>query len=247
MSLGNFYVWNKQFPAGQELLEQALEMTQSHKLKRIITTSLVDSWRRWAEDALTDKMPGSALEKGLSGVHTGKPVLVEGAYDYRLVDAVARSLLIAVRALKSLNPPSESQLQRVRAAVQFVAADARFRQIETWERLGRSIAQLPEGYIESSTGSASVFVGKRDRAATVSATSDSDDVGNLRRLGVVVNRRETFGFISHPEFPGNVFFHLGSLISPSEKDSIRVGVSVEFSHSKDADGRDRAEQVVLVP
>lgn len=244
-SLGNFFVWDKQYSAGQELLEQALELTQSHKMRRIITTAIVESWRRWAEEEVTNKMPPSAFEKGMSGVHTGKPLLLEGAHDYRLVEAVARSLVVAVRAMRSLNAPTESQLKRLRVEVGFVSRDGRFRQIDSWERLARSLSQLPEGYLDSVS----------DRPDPRSVTSVDPSFGQRieevlvapgRLRGVVVNQRESYAFISHPDFPANVFFHFGSLSMPGDKDRIHIGAQLEFTHARDDDGRDRAEQVVVV-
>lgn len=32
-------------------------------MTRIITTAIVESWRRWAEDELANKMPESAFDK----------------------------------------------------------------------------------------------------------------------------------------------------------------------------------------
>ncbi|MCB8044167.1 cold shock domain-containing protein [Microbacterium oxydans] len=67
-----------------------------------------------------------------------------------------------------------------------------------------------------------------------------------RLQGTVVNIRESYAFIGHPRFPANVFFHFGALVAPEDKSRIRTGASVEFSHSRDADGRDRAERVTLL-
>lgn len=253
-ALGNFYVWDKQYEAGQELLEQALDLTQSHKMTRIITTAIVESWRRWAEDELANKMPESAFDKGLSGVHTGKGLLVAGAHDYRLVEAVARALLISVRALRGLNVPTDEQLHRVRAEVNFVAADGRFRQVDTWERLARAVEQLPTEYLIHVLG------GPRSQAEHTTSNTESPIKANdpdevlsdgaqadlVRLQGVIVNFRESYAFIGHPQFPANVFFHFGALVTAADKARIRTGVSVEFSHSRDADGRDRAERVTLI-
>lgn len=244
-ALGNFYVWEKQYEAGQELLEQALGLTLSHKMKRIITTAIVESWRRWAEDELANKLPESALIKGFSGVHTGKTLLTEGAHDYRLVEAVARSLLVAMRALKGLSAYTTAQLDRLQAELSFVAADGRFRQVDSWERLARAAEQLPVEFPEQDRRRLRPLA---DRTAPnsepESALHDAEIEGRLQ--GTVVNIRESYAFIGHPQFPANVFFHFGALVAPEDKSRIRTGVSVEFSHSRDADGRDRAERVTLL-
>ncbi|GAA1658753.1 NB-ARC domain-containing protein [Microbacterium flavum] len=244
-SLGNFFVWDKQYGAGQELLEQALDLTQSHKMRRIITTAIVESWRRWAEEELTNKMPPSAFEKAMSGVHTGKPLLLEGTHDYRLVEAVARSLLVAVRAMRNLNPPTDPQLSRLRVEVRFVSRDGRFRQVDSWERLTRSLGQLPDGFLDRHSDP----LDPRPKAPVdvrVSEPTEDAAAATGRLRGVVVNQRESYAFISHPDFPANVFFHFGSLSVPGDKDRVLVGAVLEFTHARDDDGRDRAEQVIVI-
>lgn len=245
MALGNFYIWDHHFAKGQELLEMALEKTPSHKLRRIITTAIVESWRRWAEQELSDKLPEAAMDKGLSGIHTGKALLLEGAHDYRLVEAVARSILVTVRALRAIGSPPSAQIQRVGAEVQFAAADGRFRGVETWERVTRAIEIMPDVL------SAQLLPPARPRRKP-QITEDAGGPSMLaskpdgRLLGVVISKRETYAFISHPSFPANVFFHVASLTAGTDFSQVKVGSSVEFVHTKDADGRDRAESVLLL-
>lgn len=251
-ALGNFYIWDKRFSEGLELLSLALQMTDSSKLKRIITTASVDGWRRWAEDELDEKMPQSAVEKGLTGVRLGKVLLQEGTHDYRLVESVARALLVALRALRALSDADENDLDSIRRELKFVSRDGRFRFAEAWDRIPALLSQLPTTYKlapdnflahETSPQGA----GPSDSTDASAADLPSQDAALPTHTGVIINRRETFAFISHPDFPGNVFFHVGSLSRAEDWEHLRTGSTVEFVYSKDTEGRDRAKHVVLVP
>ena len=239
MALGNFYVWEHKFAEGQELLEQALD-TPSPTLRRIISTSLVDSWRRWAEQDLVDKLPESAFEKGLSGFYVGRPLLIEGVHDLKLIDAMARSLAMAYRAARLLSDLSEVQATRAQGAIAQVLKDGRFRIVESWERIVRAVDALPDHIRRQIVPDA--------WADSLAARREAvrKDNGEQRLVGLVFGLKERFGFISHPNFPLNLFFHLGSLTTPSDRAHLAVGVAVEFTPSVDGDGRNRAEKVTVI-
>ncbi|MER3388559.1 MAG: NB-ARC domain-containing protein [Microcella sp.] len=250
MALGNFYIWEKRWAAGQEKLELALEGAKSPKLRRIITTSIVESWRRWAEEELEDKMPESSLEKALSGVYTGKALLQEGVHDYRLVEAMARSLISSTRALRAIASPSEALHARVESELRFASQDGRFRTVESWERLVDSVRQLGPDIVVSlgfiSADSSRHARPESGRETKRTETSSPTAVRGGRLTGVIVNRQQSFAFIAHPDFPGNLFFHFGALERADEADALDRGVRVEFSHAQDSEGRDRAQRVVIV-
>ncbi|MBD8535215.1 NB-ARC domain-containing protein [Plantibacter sp. CFBP 13570] len=248
MALGNYYVWDRRYSLGQELLESALEETGSHKLRRIITTAIVDSWRRWAEAELDDKMPESALEKGLSGTHTGKLLLVESAHDFRLADAVVRSIVVSVRAIKSMNDPSDSQRLRVGSELQFAMNDQRLRTVDSWERLVRVVAQLPDDFLlHQKRFLITAGSPRAERDQIVGLEWSGEQVSEARRFsGAILSVRERYAFISHPDFPENLFFHFGALAHPDDRGALMEGLAVEFDVSQDAEGRYRAENVVVV-
>ena len=246
MALGNFYIWEKNYQRGQELLEDALENTEVSKLKRIVTTALVDSWRRWGEDELTDQMPESAFSKGLAGVHTGKPLLLEGAHDARLVDSVVRAMTTATRALRIMSNPSPAQLPQFSADVQLLARDGRFRGSESWDRFEREYDMLDAGSKVKLTISPAMSLNSPHTPSGATETPLPLPVapsGPGRYVGTIVTCRDSYAFIGHADFPHNVFFHFGALEHAGDRPLLRPGAVVEFSQEDDPDGRPRAARV----
>ncbi|MRX42128.1 NB-ARC domain-containing protein [Agromyces kandeliae] len=238
MALGNYYVWIRRFAEGQELLEQALD-SDSKKLQRIVTTALVDSWRRWAEDELQDRMPDAAVDKCLAGFTAGRSLLDAGSHDFKLIEAVGRSVTDAAKALRYVAEATPQQIRRLKSALDYILDNVgRFRVVESWKRLTAAVASLPDSIQKQ------LLPNGWPSPAIRQAGSEQLPVSpGIQYSGSIITVKETYGFIAHPEFPNNVFFHFGTLRNNPDPALLIPGTLVSFTHARDQDGRDRAETV----
>ncbi len=241
-ALGNFLVWDKTYAEGQEYLEEALD-TSSHKLARIVTTALVDSWRRWAEDELLEKRPAVALDRALAGFYCAKPLIDSGSRDARLVSGAVRAAAVAFRSLSKLEADAKrDDVARARSALASVAEhEGLFRRSEEWPRLVAAMQGKGAAALDSA-GVIARLLGEPTRQRVPVSTEESVVV----RRGRVLSYKGTYGFISHPEIPDNVFFHAGALTSFLDDGGPSAGQLVEFVLDEDSQGRFRAREVTPV-
>jgi cold shock CspA family protein/tetratricopeptide (TPR) repeat protein len=246
LALGNFYVWEREFSKGQEYLERALE-TKSPKMKRIVTTALIDSWRRWAELELDNHQPRAALDMAMSGFYCGRGLIEAGSQDMKFVDSTLRSFTLAIRALVRDQDPSQNDISRIEAALSFVSPRlGLFRSTRGWERFSAALRSVPDSSetikIRSLTADWPLSVAvNREHPVPIANTG-----AELIRRGTVVSVRETFGFISHQDYSENIFFHFGAVKGPREGKSLRIGQLVEFSVQSNPEGRLKAGRVESV-
>jgi tetratricopeptide (TPR) repeat protein/cold shock CspA family protein len=250
LALGAFYVWQRDYARGQEFLEEALE-TKSIKMQRIVTTALVDSWRRWAENELEQKQPQAALDKSLTGFHCGRSLIDAGSHDRKLIDAVLRSATVAMRSLARYNSYKAGDITRVRSSLSFIKdRTPLFRSADSWDRFANASHALMASEISLELGTSlstlvtPSVVPEHPPKSPLSQPGDSTE--HVRR-GTIVNVRERYGFIAYAENEANVFFHFGSLGEDSAPAEVIAGRLVEFSISAQDDGRLRASRVDLLP
>lgn len=201
--LGKINLWARNYEESQVHLEWALEnMTGRGRLRLIILTSLVDSWRRWSESLLEDdRRPVEAAHKASAGFSQGVKELDAGAWDQRLAEMLLESANAFLRAIGELGmfPPNfESDAVRILKGVKRHAV--LFERCAAWRHFpGR--------------------VGRLYRLAAISEEVSSlcEDLVNVAKpklgdgseaspRGIVKAWRGTFGFISHPDYPSDVFF-----------------------------------------
>lgn len=238
LALGTFYTWEGEFATGQDFLEQALE-TKSFKLRRIVVTALVDSWRRWAEAEAENHLPRAAFEKSFNGYHCGKPSLETGSQDMRLADAVLRTVTQASRSMVKMFDRSEAEILRLESAIKYIGARRTlYRSARSWLRFEEASQSLIRNETDLRLSEAAAS------AVGVSRPLTPPVGGDFVRRGTIANVRDTYGFISHPEYVENIFFHFSSLAGTSSTD-LSIGKAVEFSIAAEVDGRLRASRVEL--
>jgi len=99
--LGRIRVWNGAFAAGQELIEEALQAsTGRHEL--VVTTSLIDSWGRWADSEWKAHRASEAINKSIAGFYLGRDLVKAEVKDRRLVDVTLECCLTYLRGLNAL-------------------------------------------------------------------------------------------------------------------------------------------------
>jgi tetratricopeptide (TPR) repeat protein len=202
--LGNLLVWHGDFSEGQEYLESALEEA-SGKSRLIVLTSLVESWRRWAEDLTdNDRQMISAFHKAHAGYSLGSKEMRAGVYDVKLANSVLECCSSCISAVTTGSVEADTYLKPVVEFLEFINQQRLiFEKTKAWnyfpgylgklnrfERSTATMKRLCQNLLETSE--------RKSLPATRAA--------NEELVGRVKNWRDTFGFIQHIDFPMNVFF-----------------------------------------
>lgn len=243
--LGNILIWSHRFADGQEYLEMALE-APGPKMKRIVTTSIVESWRRWAESSFDGHNPSDAYEKALAGVAVGRQTILTGSQDRKLAEAVLASLGQALRAFEQVGDRTLLDGERLAKEIRFIADwISFFRALDGWGRFQPRVvrvSQLVGG--DHSVAKASEVMTKADLSrSSAERFASSTTERALVLQGTVGSLKESFGFISHPKYPQGIFFHFGALAAGLEKAQLTIGKEVEFELELQPDRRLRAVRV----
>lgn len=230
LALGNFLVWNDMFEDGQELLEYALDNCEDSS-RVIVVTTIVESWRRWAEHVQGQHRPDQAFRFASTGFSLGVREL-SNVTDLKLAGAVASALAIAVRGATTTGV----DLRPVEKLVQSMLDDAislmrLFESSDQWVHakriLGRCVRSgLPREIVE-----------RVHRLLRINANADAVPLVGDTLIGTVVSYSQNYGFINHPSYPGNVFFHRSDVVGPDyDHFDIVKGALVDFAVFEDDRG-----------
>lgn len=96
LMLGKVLVWTGQFKEGQEYIEEALDAA-SGKHQVVISTVLIDSWARWADEEYRDRNYKNAFEMARTGFHSGLQLVGHSQSDAKLVNALAECCINGFR------------------------------------------------------------------------------------------------------------------------------------------------------
>jgi tetratricopeptide (TPR) repeat protein len=201
--LGRINLWARNYEESQVYLEWALEnMTGRGRLRLIILTSLVDSWHRWAESLLDDdRRPIEAAHKASAGFSQGIRELDSGAWDQRLAEMLlesANSFLRAIGELGAFPPYFENDAVRILKGIK--RNTILFERCSAWRHFPGRVGRLYR-----LTGISEEISSLCENLVHVAKPKLEDSsVGSPR--GVVKAWRGTYGFISHPDYPSDVFF-----------------------------------------
>ncbi|MEO5319693.1 ATP-binding protein [Arthrobacter sp. CC3] len=94
--LGKVLIWTSQYKEGQEYLEEAQD-SATGKHHFIISTVLIDSWARWADDEYKARNFRGAYEKAKTGFYSGQVLLSTPHHDNKLVNALAECTINCIR------------------------------------------------------------------------------------------------------------------------------------------------------
>lgn len=247
-TLGSYLTWMREFGEGQTLLEWALERAEG-RIKLITLTALVDSWRRWSEYLLDHEHRAlDAADKAQAGFTIGDQEIRGGVSDLRLVDAVLESFSQYIRCITSPGVDGSTRDQQtVRMARRVSTQLFAFEACRGWRHFPGYVAKLRR------TSSNSEIQDLCDRILDYARPGDDTevDVSEPQREevaeGVVKVWLGSYGFIAHPRFPRNVFFHESSVENRQrEFPGDLTGQVVRFVPRTDTDGRDRASWVHVV-
>lgn len=233
LQLGNFYVWDHRFPEGLKLIRDALVKAPAPRFAQIATTSLVECMRRWSEADLEDRRWSSAMERAIEGVTTGLELVDASTADQRMMRSIVDATTAAIKAAHHVREIDAATTARLRLILDRLRSDARFFRADRWRHLINALGSL----------SADV---RRDLNAETLAIDVVERVADGRPVGSIIQLKGTYGFLAHPDFPSNLFFHGGLLRPPLSMSELEIGAIVEFSVGSSDTGQDQAHDVCLV-
>lgn len=242
MALGNLLVWNREFVEGQEYLEAALDGASGTN-RLIALTATVDSWRRWAEYLLGERKVSDGFEKARAGFFLGIRELDANVVDLKLGGSVVEALGVAAECFLTPGSQIPEGSNRIEEMVARVYPNRRL--LESTRPWRRSVTRL--GRIMRYDGSSpSLIASVRNLLRVEPAAQNSVEEDRHQWLvGEIVSYGGTYGFIRHPEYPDNLFFHRTGIEPESLSffETAGRGEIVEFSVGRDGQGKLRATSV----
>ncbi|WP_405681219.1 NB-ARC domain-containing protein [Streptomyces sp. NBC_01238] len=245
--LGTIHLWQREYEKAQEYLVWALEeVEEKGKLYRIILTTLIDSWRRWADHLLeNDLRPVEASHNSHTAFSLGVQELRKGTYDLRLAAGTLEGAKVFMRAVTvtgALNPSFEGKtyllLRDIEAHIEL------FEKCQAW-------GQLP-GHVGKIFRARNVSDRIRELCSSLAggASSQSENLDAQEGFsGRVSGWLGRYGFITHREFPSDVFFPASvvrDLAARGEEIDL-TGCQVRFDIDEYETGaRPRASWVLIV-
>lgn len=245
-ALGNYLVWTRNYNEGQEYLEWAYERAKGrHRL--ITLTSIVESWRRWAEYLLDhERRPVEAAAKANAGFSIGLQEIKQGTHDLRLADNVLECVTTYIRCLEKAGADAANEdgttVAMLRRASEHLYS---FERCRNWSYFPGYIARLVRSSRNAIILSLCEQILQFANPDQVTRGEGRDEV----RSGVVCSWNSTYGFISNAAFPKNIFFPAAAIEGTSGPRYSQVdltGLEVRFIARADVQGRDRADWVQLV-
>ncbi|MGW4395300.1 NB-ARC domain-containing protein [Amycolatopsis nivea] len=244
--LGKILTWLGEFKDAQIYLEQALESAKG-KTRLITLTSLVESWRRWAEKLLSQEhRPIDAAHKAYAGFSIGWREVRSGTYDRRLTESVLESASLMVRCMTTKGMDQAGLQHQLDEAIKSIHSRiAIFEDCRQYTYFRRNLASFARSNPLSAEGRVILSdksINKTEGSIQHEATSADGDTGE------VCSWRETYGFIRHPDFPRNVFFPASVVenIPTLSEGRDLVGARVKFSVQDKSAERVRADWVELL-
>lgn len=239
--LGNMHVWGNFFETGQTYLNKA-KSESSGKTYLIACTAYVESYRRWAESLSEQHMVSDALQKAFLGFQLGAEVISEGIGDRKLTSELLDCIIVSFRLMSE--PASQADVSMVDDMCDWVSENHLLaRSSPNWSILERFFTSI---FTSNESGVSPLIESEyaRDKIAAVLENSGKSSSSANQLVGEVISWAGRYGFISHPKYPKNVFFHRGSLVDPNSN-LVSRGSLVIFEHIEGSDGKDAADNVRL--
>lgn len=212
LGLGRNLMWTASFEEAQHYLEECLERAQG-KTRLIAMTTMVDSWCRWSEKLLTEqRRPTEAADKAYAGFSLGISEVNSGTYDQRLTDQVIETASMFLRCAGSRGAASNDLNVELARVLKYVDLKRDiFSGCRGYRNFLRNLAHLSR---QRQLPPHARLIQELDalNASNNSQHSPTGVIGDNRVLrGSVRAWMGTYGFISHDEYPDNVFFPASSI------------------------------------
>ncbi len=245
-TLGSYLIWIKEFGEGQQLLEWGLDCAEG-RIKLITLTALVDSWRRWSEYLVDHEHRAlEAADKAHAGFSIGDQEIRGGVSDLRLFDTVLESVSQYIRCITAPGVDfTIKDLQTARLMKRVSTQLFAFEACRAWRHFPGHVAKLRRTTSSSEIQELCDRILEYARPSTGAELTDQDLQRDDVVEGVVKAWCSTYGFIAHPRFPKDVFFHASALEDGNRGASFEdlTGNIVRFIPRIESDGRVRANWV----
>lgn len=224
LGLGNIHIRNQAFEDGLELIKPLLATTTG-KLRVIAMDSYVNGLRRWAEwIGREERNPAGQHQRASTGARIALDAIDAGMLDDKLRSTACRAAATAIQGAtacldQGLAPRGlDGWLDRLGASI------TRLANASEWPDVVRQIDLLA---VRRPPISSARRLAKQlaEASADRSAWGDSDQ---SVLTGEVINLQAAYGFIRHPKFPANVFFHRDDCASLGAWSTLSIGVVVSF-------------------
>ncbi|MEU7883982.1 NB-ARC domain-containing protein [Microbispora bryophytorum] len=246
--LGTTLMWLGEFPKAQEQLEWALDRLASRgRLYLITLTLLIGSWHRWSEHLLdAERRPVEAAQKAYAGFSLGIRELRSGTYDLKLAESTLESAKSLLRAVTFTGIFDITFSHQVTVTIQALEAESHvFERCRAWKHLPGIVGKLYRADKTPPTVKQSC-----ESIVSMAKPVDPDEESEQRALhGRICSWLGTYGFIAHPDYPGNVFFPASSIkeLNARGEEINLAGLAVKFEVAEHGrDQRPRASWVSLV-
>jgi cold shock CspA family protein len=226
-------VWNREFEKGIRLIEPAVRSSDG-KAKLIAVSSLAQAYRRWAESARDQEHnPVLQYRRALQGLTIALASLETGVADRKIRDIAADCPATMLQGAASAASDSIVLTDLSTSVERLAVSLVRFVDTRSWPRLQVAAARLSR-----MAGVPASIQRLPQRMAEIDPSTSSARMadGSHRLYGEVVNLKEGYGFIRHPSFPRNVFFHLNDAADGESLADLNTGALVSFTPQEESRG-----------
>ncbi|WP_413542666.1 cold shock domain-containing protein [Citricoccus nitrophenolicus] len=226
-ALGSYLIWSHKFDEGTSLLESAIPRSTGRS-RVIAVSALAEGWRRYAESVGgEDHNPLRQFQLASKGFGIGMAAIESGIVDERLRATATDCAVVAVKGAVQSGRAGIRVPGLVDHLTRLDTTSVRLVGSRSWPSLVQTVRQLA---VTRGAPIAAKRLLERIDELTGEGVDSSPPVSSSETLvGEIVNVSERFGFIRHPKFPENVFFHAGSVISQDGIRSLKGGNLVRFS------------------
>lgn len=228
MSLGTYLVWAHQFDAGIRLLESVIPRSTG-KSRIIAVSALAEGWRRFGESASSEGHNAlHQFQYAWKGFDIAVAAIESGIVDERLRATAADCAAVAVRGAAACTQSSIRVPGLPDHLAKLNTMAVRFVDCRVWPSLIAEVRKF--ALIKGAPIAAKRLLETVNALAgeEVGTTSSLQSNGSFL-VGEIVNVSDKYGFIRHPKFPENIFFHRGSVVDDETMNALRPGLLVRFA------------------
>lgn len=243
--LGSLLTWNRSFDEGQTYLEFAHGLARG-RLKLANLTVLIESWSTWSDELCKiEKRPIEALDRARKGFALGEAEVRAGTCDLQLASQTLRCASSIIGVALTPGVSSSDVTKPLIEVISFLSEyKLLFERSKRWGSFRGVLGSLlRDGRIQPVVHAACGALLRLNKDEIAQSTRPEKVL-----VGRVNGWRGTFGFISHPRYPDDVFFPASVVERRTrEAELALLGREVEFRAEPDGRGRrPRAEWVRIV-
>lgn len=241
VALGNYLIWNREFNAGIKLIEPCTKSLNG-RAQIIAINCLAEAYRRWAEFAHDEERNSiNQYRRAQVGFEIAMAGIDAGISDRKLRETATDCAVTVIQGAIGARIDSAPLPDLGAWCDKLEQSLSRLGGTHSWARLVAVVERLrrlpspPAGIARLASAIAEI-----ERAADQVYLADKSS----RLSGQVASIKTSYGFIRHPDFPNNIFFHITDVIG--EIDELPgVGAIVSF-RVVDSDKGPQAKSVMRV-